>query len=198
MTVTVNGRETRARRPGEYFLLRRGFRKGDVVALHLPMTLRLEPLPNAPEHAAVMFGPIALAARLGTQGLSPGSQLIINERKSAQQLTTRCHPEVDRPLAELPAALTRTRELLGFTTSGFAGGEPVRSRPTSVLPRALQLYWSRSDSSGARDLDSAACHHRVKARAAAVLAAAASGVSSTHEYRKVIRAMCGSTSKAAA
>ena len=147
MTVSVNGRETRARRAGEYFLLNRAFRQGDVIDVRLPMTLRLEPLPNAPEHAAVMFGPIALAARLGTQGLSPGSQLIVNERQSGEMLNdTVAIPRWTRPLAELPAALKRDPgDLLAFKAEGFSGGQAVNFAPYfRTTHERYNLYWSRS------------------------------------------------------
>ena len=50
------------------------------------MERRLEPLPNAPNRVAVMHGPLVLAGRLGTTGLSPGADIIVNERESGQML----------------------------------------------------------------------------------------------------------------
>lgn len=50
------------------------------------MQLRLEALPGAPEYAAVMYGPIVLAGRLGTEGLTPGADIIVNERESGEML----------------------------------------------------------------------------------------------------------------
>ncbi|HET9862677.1 MAG TPA: glycoside hydrolase family 127 protein, partial [Steroidobacteraceae bacterium] len=75
MTLQVNGkRVATARRPGGYHRLERRFRPGDVVDVKLPIKLRIEALPNAPDHAALAYGPIVLGAALGTAGLTPGSQ----------------------------------------------------------------------------------------------------------------------------
>ena len=50
------------------------------------MQRELAPLPNAPNFVAVMQGPLVLAGRLGTAGLSPGADIIVNERESGQML----------------------------------------------------------------------------------------------------------------
>src|SRR6185369_14749211 len=87
MTLRVNGhRRLISQTAGRYVDLERTWREGDVVELRLPMERRLEPLPNAPNRVAVMHGPLVLAARLGTAGLSPGADIIVNERESGQML----------------------------------------------------------------------------------------------------------------
>jgi DUF1680 family protein len=57
--------------PGSYFVLDRTWRNGDSVAIKLPMSLHLHPMPDDPTLAAVMYGPLVLAGRLGTDGLTP-------------------------------------------------------------------------------------------------------------------------------
>lgn len=70
--ATLNGRPLDAlAAPGGYLQLDRTWRDGDTLELRLPMTLRTEALPDAPERQAVMFGPLVLAGRLGTEGLTP-------------------------------------------------------------------------------------------------------------------------------
>ena len=103
MTVSVNGRrKATARQPGTYHSLERKFRPGDVVEVRMPMSLHLEPLPNAPDYAALMYGPIVLAGRMGTEGLTPGSQLIVNERESGNMLKDDVKiPRWTKPLAEM-------------------------------------------------------------------------------------------------
>jgi uncharacterized protein len=87
VTVSVNGhRETISRTAGRYIDIERVWRDGDTVAVHLPMERRLEPLPNAPHLVAMMYGPLVLAGRLGTAGLSPGADIIVNERTSGDML----------------------------------------------------------------------------------------------------------------
>src|SRR5690606_6215366 len=85
-TIAVNGRSATYRTPGRYIELRREWRDGDRIEMSLPMHLRLEPLPGAPEYAAVLYGPIVLAGRLGTEGLSAGADIIVNERQSGEML----------------------------------------------------------------------------------------------------------------
>jgi DUF1680 family protein len=85
-TISVNGHETRSRRPGSYVEIERTWRNGDLVEVALPMQRHLEPLPTAPEFVAVMHGPIVLAGRMGTKGLTPGADIIVNERTSGDML----------------------------------------------------------------------------------------------------------------
>jgi len=55
------------RRPGSYVELKRTWKSGDTVVLNLPKTLRLEPLPDNPRRAAIMWGPLVLAGDLGPE-----------------------------------------------------------------------------------------------------------------------------------
>jgi uncharacterized protein len=145
MTLTVNGRrKVTARRPGEYHRLAREFRSGDVLEVRVPMRLGLEPLPNAPQYAALMYGPIVLAGRMGTEGLSPGSQLIVNERESGRMLQADVRiPRWTRPIDELVKYTTRTHaQRLEFRTTGFAEGASVELLPWFRLTHErYNLYW---------------------------------------------------------
>jgi DUF1680 family protein len=145
MTVTVNGKRKHvARQPGTYYRLRGNLRDGDRVEVRTPMSLRLEPLPNAADHAALAYGPIVLAGRLGTKGLAPGSQLIVNERESGNMLNDAVEiPAWNRPLGELLASTKRTDEQsLVFTARGFAGDAAVELIPWFRLTHErYNLYW---------------------------------------------------------
>jgi DUF1680 family protein len=145
MSVSVNGRrKTVGRRPGGYFSLRRVFRSGDVVEVRLPMSLEAKPLPNAPEYAALMYGPIVLAGRMGTQGLKPGAQLIVNERESGNMLKADIViPRWTKPLADLAIHTTRTDpSKLRFRTTGFDAGASVELIPWFRLTaERYNLYW---------------------------------------------------------
>jgi DUF1680 family protein len=80
-TFRVNGKVVaESREPGRHVDIERSWRDGDALAVDLPMHLHLAPLPDAPDVAALMFGPIVLAARLGTAGMAPGDDVIVNER----------------------------------------------------------------------------------------------------------------------
>lgn len=148
MTLTVNGkRRITSRKPGGYHSLRRQFRPGDVIEVRVPMSLRAEALPNSPEYVALVYGPIVLAGRMGTEGLSPGSQLIINERESGNMLQADVKiPRWTKPLDQLVGHTTRTRpDTLEFRASGFEAGESVELIPWFRLAHErYNLYWQRS------------------------------------------------------
>jgi hypothetical protein len=83
------------------------------------MQRRLEPLPTAPEFVAVMQGPIVLAGRMGTKGLTPGADIIVNERTSGDML----NEPMDVP------TLTPERELVPYYR---------------IAHERYNLYWRRS------------------------------------------------------
>jgi DUF1680 family protein len=144
MTVAVGRRKHVARKPGSYFRLPSRLRDGDVVTVRLPMSLRAEPLPNAPDHVALMYGPIVLGGRMGTEGLTPGSQLIINERESGKMLQADVKiPRWTSPAADLAKSTTRTSDdRLEFRATGFADGAHVDLIPWFRLTHErYNLYW---------------------------------------------------------
>jgi len=63
--VTVNGQAITPEMVGGYALVDRRWRAGDVVAIALPLDLRLEPTPGSANTVAVLRGPMVLAADLG-------------------------------------------------------------------------------------------------------------------------------------
>jgi DUF1680 family protein len=52
---------------GSYVELKRTWKTGDTIELTLPKTLSLEPTPDNPRIAAIMWGPLVLAADLGPE-----------------------------------------------------------------------------------------------------------------------------------
>lgn len=53
-----------------YLAVERTWRDGDTLNVRLPMRLHTAPMPDDSSIQAVMYGPLVLAARLGTQGLT--------------------------------------------------------------------------------------------------------------------------------
>ncbi len=69
--VIVNGERQRLRPATDgYVTVEREWRDGDVVELTLPMTTRLERLPDGSDYAAILHGPILLAAKTSTDDLA--------------------------------------------------------------------------------------------------------------------------------
>ncbi len=70
VTVSVNGKKQKIESaPETYFTVQREWRDGDKVEIQLPMKLHTEPLPNATNIVALLYGPIVLAGELGTNGM---------------------------------------------------------------------------------------------------------------------------------
>lgn len=87
MTVRVNGEPALESRDAcRWVDLARTWRNGDTVDVELSMHLQLLPLPGADDIAALMYGPMVLAARMGNDGIEPGADLIANERTSGNVL----------------------------------------------------------------------------------------------------------------
>jgi uncharacterized protein len=56
--------------PSSYLILRRVWKNGDRIELELPMSLWAWPMPDDESVAAVMYGPLVLAGKLGDGGLT--------------------------------------------------------------------------------------------------------------------------------
>ncbi len=68
--VRVNGRKQKiSGAPGTYFTVDRQWQGGDTLEIRLPMKLHAEPLPGTTNIIALLYGPIVLAAELGTNGM---------------------------------------------------------------------------------------------------------------------------------
>jgi hypothetical protein len=87
VTISVNGRHwATSHQPGEYIAVKRVWHDSDTVEVHLPMAIRTEPLPGHPDLVAILYGPIVLAGELGRKGLTPGADIIVNERTYGEVL----------------------------------------------------------------------------------------------------------------
>lgn len=70
----LNGQLLQKPQPGGYLSLARTWEKGDCLEVTLPMSLRMEPLPDDPATAAICYGPLVLAGELGVEGLTEAMQ----------------------------------------------------------------------------------------------------------------------------
>ncbi len=70
-SASLNGRPIEGfASPASYFVLDRTWHDGDRVDLRLPMHLHVAPMPDDRTVQAVMYGPLVLAGKLGTAGLT--------------------------------------------------------------------------------------------------------------------------------
>ncbi|MDX1675053.1 MAG: glycoside hydrolase family 127 protein [Longimicrobiales bacterium] len=143
--LRVNGRRVDlGAGPGEYMALDRQWRDGDRVELRLPMHLRTEALPGAPDRVAFLYGPVVLAGRLGTEGLYPGADILRNERTSGMILEVPV--EVPALAAGADAVTRHVRPVSGrpltFETVGIGRPQDVELIPYYRLHHErFNLYW---------------------------------------------------------
>jgi len=143
LKVTVNGKKTgAASKPGEYLSIDRTWARGDAVDVELPMSLRLEPMKNRPQIAAIMYGPILLAGRLGREGMTDKMPY------SSEQWTFSGHPTPPVPdlAAEGKPVADWLKPVAGkpleFKTAGVG-----RPREVSLIPffkahhQRYTVYW---------------------------------------------------------
>src|SRR5919198_3034508 len=142
-TAALNGRALDGfAAPGGYFVLDRTWRNGDTVAIKLPMSLHLHPMPDDPTLAAVMYGPLVLAGRLGTEGLTP--EILRAEPTKPRQVPE--YQEKPKAAPDLrtgglePGAWIQKTSGLGFRTTGQA--PDVALVPFhSVFDERYAVYW---------------------------------------------------------
>jgi DUF1680 family protein len=141
--VRVNGAVVaRSAEPGRFLTVDRTWKDGDVVTLQLAMRVDVAPLPNAPDIFALTYGPLVLAGALGSEGIAPGSDIVVNERRYGEYLNT---PFEAPKLAGDPQAVARTVRPAGaplaFTVPD-AQGRPVRLKPYHQIAHERYVtYW---------------------------------------------------------
>lgn len=70
-TVSINGKELDVvGEPGSYLTLRRTWHDGDRVDLVIPRVFHLWHFPDNPRRVAILYGPVVMAAGLGTESMS--------------------------------------------------------------------------------------------------------------------------------
>ncbi len=144
--VTVNG-EGIATLPASrsYVEIRRTWKGGDRVALVLPKALRLEPTPDNPRRASILWGPLVLAGDLG-----PAPERTLDPDR----------PTNRAPLPEAPALVTNERPLgewlkpIPGRPGDFRSVGVGRDRDVELAPfyrlhrRNTSAYWDFFTSAG--------------------------------------------------
>jgi hypothetical protein len=73
VVISINGEaQSVTATPSTYVRLEHSWKAGDVVTVDLPLTLRIVSAPDDKDVQAAMYGPLVLAALLGTEGLTTG------------------------------------------------------------------------------------------------------------------------------
>lgn len=159
--VLVNGKPRRSEPAASGFVsVPRAWKSGDRVEVRLPFALRLEAMPDDPNRAAVMYGPLVLAGDLGPDE-DPGARdpmyvpVLLTADRSPAAWT---EPEPGTPN--------------GFRTRGVGRPRDVVLKPFyTVHDRRYTVYWDLFDEEGwrARQEEYAAEMARKKALEAATI-----------------------------
>jgi len=118
--------------PGGYVVLDRTWRNGDSVAVKLPMSIHLHPMPDDPTLSAVMYGSLVLAGRLGTEGLTP-------EVLRAEPTKPRTVPEYKgepRPALEI-----RAQDIRRGSELEFRAGNMTLVPFHTIFDERYAIYW---------------------------------------------------------
>ncbi|HEY6244118.1 MAG TPA: beta-L-arabinofuranosidase domain-containing protein [Pyrinomonadaceae bacterium] len=95
--VKVNGKTFKTdAKPGSYVELKRTWKTGDSISLILPKTLRIEGLPDNKNIAALMWGPLVLAADLGPERRGGPAELVPSFVTSGKPIDEWLQPVSDR------------------------------------------------------------------------------------------------------
>jgi DUF1680 family protein len=129
--------------PSSWFVeLKRTWKTGDTIAVTLPKTLRLEPLPDNPRRVAILWGPLVLAGDLGPEegrrrggdhGEVPVFVLPASSASSFSILPSSFPPSWLKPLPDKPGC---------FRTDGVGKDRDVDFVPFYRLHRrTYAIYW---------------------------------------------------------
>jgi hypothetical protein len=143
VVVKINGeKEDIEARPASYLAIERTWKNGDQVEVSLPMSLHLHRMPDDPDLAAVMYGPLVLAGELGTEKFSEDMQYVKGQRDQHHA-----------PSIEVPAFVVEDKDLdswilpvkgrpLTFRTEGAGRPADVTLSPFyRLFDQRYSVYW---------------------------------------------------------
>ena len=93
--VFVNGKKIAVKqKPGSYIAITRLWKDGDRITADYPMCLRVETTPDNPQKGALVYGPVVLAGKRGTEGMqapAPDSNPALSYPcRTSHYVKTRC------------------------------------------------------------------------------------------------------------
>jgi DUF1680 family protein len=144
VSATVNGQPQKIDVAADtgYFTIRREWRDGDTVAVRLPMSLHVEPLPGMPGTVSILYGPIVLAGELGTQGLEDVKPYVQDQLAQAK-IPAPPVPAFVCEAADLPAHIAPVEgQPLTFRTQAIGKPDDVTLIPYYRMHhQRFSVYW---------------------------------------------------------
>jgi DUF1680 family protein len=128
--------------PGTYAAISRAWKKGDRLAVTIPMAVRTEAMPDDPDKVAFLFGPVVLAADLGPAPVSASVPYSIEQSTNLQDEPVAV-PLVVRSDAPLAASVVRAKDgSLEFHTDGVGRPHDFTLVPFWEISYArYNVYW---------------------------------------------------------
>jgi len=141
--LAINGEKQPVKSaPGSYFTVSREWRDGDRIEVRLPMRLHTEPLPGVSNEVALLYGPIVLAGKMGTNAMpSP----FIKRQTELSRLPAPAAPvfvcEAEKLLDHVQPV---SGQKLTFCTHGIGRPEDVTLIPFYRMHRErYSVYWKQ-------------------------------------------------------
>lgn len=126
--VKINNKLVVPAEENGYWVIARGWKKGDVISLNLPMHLYLETMPDNKNRVAAKYGPIVLAGDLGANKPDPakGIPVLVNEYK---------------PIKEWMQSAGKS---LTFQTTGLTAASGIEFKPLyAFTDNYYSVYWDQ-------------------------------------------------------
>jgi uncharacterized protein len=127
--VRVNGQQVEAGEPGSYVAIQRRWIDGDQIEIKMPFELRLEGFAAKPERAAVLDGPLVLAASIDSK--KPNRGIVSEPGAWLGEL---------RPVEQQTSTFTGTV----FHVPGEEKAETLTLEPFyRIYQRSYEVYWDQ-------------------------------------------------------
>lgn len=141
--VKINGKNIKAKgwKPGTYIDLNENWKQGDVIDINFPMHASIEHMPNVPQYISIMYGPIALGMKTGTEDLAG---LLADDSRFGQMATGQ-----KLPVDQAPYLIANQVEDIANDLEPIAG-KPLhfnlKTRMENKIEGELQPFFEIHDS----------------------------------------------------
>lgn len=146
-SVKVNGKKPKGKLQNGFYCISRSWREGDCVEMELPMHLRVEPLKDNANIAAIYYGPLVLAGDLGTDGVTEARVNISDNffgGVPSFMNPTKPVPHLTGSMTKLDW-LTKVEGKQEFTTTATSDGSTLRLLPLyQAIGMRFADYWTFS------------------------------------------------------
>lgn len=142
-TLTLNGKAVAVdAKPGSYATVQREWKKGDVIEMTIPTSVRTEPLHGSSDQFAFVYGPVVLAGDLGPAPAGPTVPYAKEQQANLKAESVEV-PTLTGDPQQLAASLRRVPgAALAFTLRTSAPSKEVTLRPFHELDyQRYTVYW---------------------------------------------------------